>query len=151
MARSHIPMEALNQGLWERNEPGNVPARWRFPAPRPTRYTRRDIPGANPLRFFLLGTLFVAFTVIGTTLTVTLVVPHLPALLGVAPGASVDGWRALASVGLALPLVFGTLYAAGLLWLFCACHLFTRDEVERFMKVGPNTRLETWVLERFSR
>lgn len=103
------------------------------------------------MRFFLLGTLFVVFVVTATTLAVTLIVPDLPGLVGVAPGEPVAGWRALVSIGMAIPLVFGALYLGGLLWLFCACHLFTRDEVERFMKAGPNTRLETWVLERFSR
>jgi len=103
------------------------------------------------LRLFLLGMLFVAFVVTGTALTVTLVVPDLPALFGVAPGEAVGGWQALASVALALPLVFGTLYGTGLLWLLCACRLFPRHEIERFTGAGPSTRLETWMLERFSR
>lgn len=103
------------------------------------------------MRLFLLGMLFVAFVVTATALTVMLVVPDLPALFGVAPGEAVGGWQALASVALALPLVFGALYAGGLLWLLCACHLFPRHEIERFTDAGPSTRLETWVLERFSR
>lgn len=103
------------------------------------------------MRQFLLSLLFLAFILPSTTLVVMLVIPELPVVFGVEPGEPVGGWQALATVGLAIPLVFGALYLSGLLWLFCACHLFTRDEVERFAKAGPQSRLETWVFERFSR
>lgn len=122
-----------------------------LPVTRGRGYTVATPMERIPLRLFLLGLLFIAFVVTGTALTVILLVPELPLLLGVPAGEPVAGWQALATLGMAIPLVFATLYLAGLLWLFCACHLFHRREVERLTEAGPSTRLETWLLERFAR
>lgn len=84
-------------------------------------------------------------------LVVMLVVPSIPHLLGVSPDEQATAWQALASICVAIPVVVGALYAAGLLWLFLVCQVFTREEIEQFIKAGPNTRLEIWVLDRFSR
>lgn len=101
------------------------------------------------MRLFLLGLFFLACVVTGPALVVTLVLPELPPLLGLAPAEPVAGWRALAVAAIAIPLVFAALYGAGLLWLVCACCLFRREEVERLARAGPSTRLERWLLERF--
>ena len=103
------------------------------------------------MRSVLLALFFFAFMGTAVALVATLIVPTVPGLLGVAPGESVGAWQGLATIGLAVPLAFGALYAGGLVWLFLACQWFTRDEIEEFMSAGPNTRLEIWVLRRFSR
>lgn len=101
------------------------------------------------MRLFLLGMFFLVCIVTGPALVVTLVLPELPLLFGLAPAEPVAGWQALAVVALGVPLVFAALYAAGLLWLVCACRLFRREEVERIARAGPSTRLEQWLLEWF--
>lgn len=103
------------------------------------------------MRSVLLAVFFLVLATLSITLVVTLVVPPVVGLFGDPTDGPLIAWRALASVGVAIALVFGALYAAGLLWLFLACHLFPREEVEQLLKVGPNTRLEIWLLERFSR
>jgi|GEM_PF-5524227 len=99
----------------------------------------------------MLRLLFVVSVVATTAAMVILVVPQLPGMLGAKPDGPIDTWQALASIGLALPLVFAALYAGGLAWLVLACLLFPRDEVETFLKHGPTTRLEIRILERFGR
>lgn len=99
------------------------------------------------MRLFLLGMFFLVCIVTGPALVVTLVLPQLPLLFGLAPAEPVAGWHALAVVALGIPLVFAALYVSGLLWLVCACRLFRRDEVERIALAGPETRLERWLLE----
>lgn len=101
------------------------------------------------MRLFLLGLFFLACVVTGPALVVTLVLPDLPLLFGLAAAEPVAGWHALAVAALAVPLVFASLYLAGLLWLVCACRLFRREEVERIARAGPCTRMEHWLLERF--
>lgn len=95
--------------------------------------------------------LLAVFFLVLAAVSITLVVPAVVGLFGDPTDGPLIPWRALASVGVAVALVFGALYAAGLLWLFLACQLFPREEVEQLLKVGPNTRLEIWLLERFSR
>jgi len=103
------------------------------------------------VRPFLLAVLFLAIAAISVTLVVMLVVPEVAGLFGDPADEPVSAWRILATLGIAIALVFGALYAAGLLWLLLACRLFKRDEVEQLLKAGPNTRLEIWVFERFCR
>lgn len=103
------------------------------------------------MRPLLLAVFFIAVVASSITLMVVLVVPGIPDLLGVSVDGPASLWRALATIGIAILLVFGALYAGGLVWLFLACHMFTREEVEQILKVGPNTRLELWILDRFSR
>lgn len=103
------------------------------------------------MRSFLLVILFLIFAGASIALALILVVPQIPALLGVAPGEPVRAWQGLATIGLTIPLLFGALYAGGLLWLFLACHLFERNELEWFINAGPSTRLETWLVDRFCR
>ena len=102
------------------------------------------------MRLFVLGMFFLGCVVAGPAAVVTWVLPGLPALFGVPPAEPVAGWQAIAVAGVAIPLLFLALYAAGLVWLVCACRLFHRDEVERIAKAGPRTRLEVWLLERLS-
>lgn len=103
------------------------------------------------MRSVLLAVFFLAVAAISVTLVVTLVVPDIVGVFGDPREQPVSIWRVLATLGVAVALVFAALYAAGLLWLFLACHLFKRDEVEQILKAGPNTRLEIWIFERFSR
>jgi hypothetical protein len=103
------------------------------------------------LRSFLLVILFLVFAGVSLTLALTLIIPQIPAMLGVAPDESAGVWQGLGTIVLAVPLLFGSLYAGGLLWLLLACHLFKRDELEWFVNAGPSTRLEIWLVERFSR
>jgi len=103
------------------------------------------------VRPLLLAVLFLAIAGISITLVVMLVVPEVAGLFVGPSDEPVGVWRVLATLGVAIALIFGALYAAGLLWLFLACRLFKRDEVEQLLKMGPNTRLELWVFERFSR
>lgn len=102
------------------------------------------------MRLFLLGMFFVACVVAGPAAVVAWVLPGLPALFGVPPAEPVAGWQAIAVAGVGIPLLFLALYVAGLVWLVCACRLFPRHEIERIAKAGPRTRLEEWLLERFS-
>lgn len=103
------------------------------------------------MRSVLLAVFFLVLAALSVTLVVVLVVPGVVGLFGDPTDGPLIVWRVLGSVGVAVTLVLGALYAAGLLWLFLACRLFPREEVEQLLKAGPNTRLEIWVLERFSR
>lgn len=103
------------------------------------------------VRTFLLAVLFLGFVVVLTTLAVMLVVPGISGLVAVFPDEPASARQTLATIVPAVSLVFTTLYAGGLVWLFLVCHLFKRDEIEQFMNAGPNTRFEVWLLERFSR
>jgi len=103
------------------------------------------------VRPFLLAVLFLALAAISVTAMVILVVPEVAGLVGGPAVETVSVWRVLVLLVAAVALVFGAIYAAGLLWLLLACRLFKRDEVEQILKAGPNTRLEIWLFERFSR
>lgn len=103
------------------------------------------------MRPVLLAILFLVLAAISVTLMIVLVVPEAAGLLGDPADGSVGAWRALAALGVAIALVFGALYAAGLLWLIVACRLFPPEEVRQLLEIGPNTRLEILVFERFSR
>lgn len=92
-----------------------------------------------------------AFTTTSVALVIMLVVPDVAVFFVEPRDEPISIWPALATLGIAIILVFATLYAAGLLWLLLACRLFARDEVEQLLKAGPNTRLEIWIFERFSR
>jgi len=103
------------------------------------------------VRSVLLAVFFLALAAISVTLVMVLAVPALVGLFD-DPGRGPSGpWQVVALLTIVITLLFAALYAAGLLWLFLACHLFRRDEVEQLLKAGPNTRLELWVFERFSR
>jgi hypothetical protein len=104
-----------------------------------------------PARYLIMGAFFVTTVIVVAALAVVLAVPQVPGWFGVGPGEDAGGWQALASLGVAIPLVLGIVYAGGLAWLVTACHLFPREEIEAFMKAGPTTRIETWILERFGR
>lgn len=103
------------------------------------------------MRSVLLAVFFLVLAATSVTLVLLLVVPGAVGLLGEPTAGSSVAWRLLATLGVSAALVLGALYAAGLLWLFLACRLFPRDDVEQLLKAGPNTRLEIWVFERFSR
>lgn len=99
----------------------------------------------------LLALFFIAMAAVSVSLMVTLVVPEVAELFSGPGNDAVSIWRVLTILVIAVTLVFAALYAAGLLWLFIACHLFRRGDVEQLLKAGPNTRLEIWIFERYSR
>lgn len=103
------------------------------------------------MRPILLTVGFLVLAAIAVTLVLLLVIPGIADLLGEPTDVTLAAWWLVATLGLSATLVLGAVYAAGLLWLFLACRLFPREDVEQLLKAGPNTRLEIWILERFSR
>ena len=103
------------------------------------------------MRPVLLAILFLVLAAVSVAVVVVLVVPAIAGLLGNPADEPVSAWLVLLTLGVAIALVFAGLYAAGLVWLVVACRLFPPQDVRQLLEMGPNTRLEILVFERFSR